>query len=212
MSQPTPYEFRDPEEILRHLLEKKAKLAEWFDKRLTLDEIVRCSVGPNTFRAFHNRLERPSLGFRSWASAELKDREITSELVATGSQSQYDEWVRKFSGRLSHTWQKRMGYAMPYGPGRKLPNLLLKTFILWNELTDVQRSKLLYYLHIPLDSYTLVGIRNCVSDLKILKTATMKFVKDETTYNHIQYAIRELAHKAGVPAIYFDVLAWNMRH
>ena len=213
MSKATPYEFHDAEEIVSQLRENESKIGESFDQgRLTLDEIIHSSVGRNTFRAFSKLPERPSLVFRSWAGEELKNQITISELLTIGAQSQYDEWAREFSLKLSHTWQKRRGETMPYGPSRKLPNLLLKKFVLWEGLSDVQRSELQHYLHIPLDSFTLVAIRNSITDFRIPKNATMSFVRDETIYNQIQQAIRAVAHRARVPAIYFDVLAWNMSH
>ena len=38
----------------------------------------------------------------------------------------------------------------------------------------------------------------------------MSFVKDEITYDQIQRSIRKITKQAKVPAIYLDVLAWNM--
>jgi len=63
-----------------------------------------------------------------------------------------------------------------------------------------------------LDSFTLIGIRNCVNEPRIPRNASMSYVQDEVVYNSIQAAIRDVAHRAEVPAIYFDVLAWNMGH
>lgn len=46
MRQSTPYEFRDSEEIVQRLSEKKDELGRWFDKRIhSLDKIARCGVG-----------------------------------------------------------------------------------------------------------------------------------------------------------------------
>ena len=135
-----------------------------------------------------------------------------SELEGIGSQAQYDDWVKRFCGRLYQAWQERMGKRMEYGPGRKLPNLLLKEFMLWSGLNEQRRQELIGFLHVPLDKYTLVGIRNCITDPEIPKTATMKSVTGETMYDQLQSAIRQIASMAGVPSIYFDVLAWNMSH
>ena len=84
--------------------------------------------------------------------------------------------------------------------------------VLWKEINDAQRHTLINYLHVPLDQYVLVAIRNCISDPEIPRTATMGFVSGETMYNQIQREIRKLTHKAQVPAIYFDILVWDMRH
>jgi hypothetical protein len=213
MSRPTPYEFRNAEEITRCLVRDKTRLGKWFDRRIsTLDEIARSVLSGNTFRAFPNMSQHPSAVFRRWAMAEFQNRKTVSELTTINSQAQFDRWVREFSGRFAKAWRRQMNVSIPYGPGRKLPNLLLKCFVLWDGLSRVQRAKLLSYLHVPLDSFTLIALRNCISDPKIPKNATMKFVGDETMYNLIQEVIRDIAHKARVPAIYFEVLAWDKRH
>ncbi|MGH2522545.1 MAG: hypothetical protein ACRDH2_08580 [Anaerolineales bacterium] len=213
MGQPIPYEFRDEEEIVKRLSRHKTKIGKWFDKRIeTLGEVTFTGVESNTFRAFRNMPKRPSLIFREWASAEFQNKKLIKELVSIDSQPRYDDRLITFSDRLCQVWRKQMGIIMPYGPSRKLPNLLLKCFVLWNGLNNKQRNNLIGYLHVPLDSFTLVGIRNCISDPQIPATATMRFVAGETMYNQIQKAIRDITSRVEVPAIYFDILAWNMSH
>jgi hypothetical protein len=213
MSNQKPYEFRDDKEIIQSLSKTKSALRKWFDQRIpTLDEITHRVASGNTFRAFSHMPQKPSVVCRTWASAEFQSQKVISELRRMSSQPQYDKWIKEFSGRLSRTWRKQMGTSMPYGPGRKLPNLLLKHFALWAKLDDVQRDNLLNYLHVPLDNFTLVGIRNCIEDYKIPKNATMRFVDGETMYDQIQQAIRNVAQSAEVPAIFFDVLAWDVSH
>ena len=112
-----------------------------------------------------------------------------------------------------------MGKTIGYGPGRKLPNLLMKQFISWDMLDDDQRDRLTEFLHVPLDSFTLMAIRNCIQDFpgnevigKIPKNATMSFVANEATYNRLQQTIKLITKRAAVPAIYLDALAWNEQH
>jgi hypothetical protein len=213
VSQPVPHQMRNTQDLIHHLSTRKTELAAWFDNRKdSLSQIVTDSVGGNTFRAFRNLPCKPSVVFREWALATLEDRSSVSELEGIRSQAHYDDWTKRFCGRLYQTWQERMGKRMEYGPGRKLPNLLLKEFMLWSGLNDDRRHDLIGFLHVPLDRYTLVGIRNCVTDPKITMTATMKSVSGETMYDQLQSAIRQIASTAGVPSIYFDVLAWNMSH
>jgi hypothetical protein len=213
MSQPVPHQMHDTQDLIRHLSARKTELGKWFDNRKgCLSQIVDDSVGGNTFRAFRNLPCKPSVVFREWALTALEDRVTVDELEGIGSQAHYDDWVKRFCGRLHRAWQERMGKRMEYGPGRKLPNLLLKEFMLWSGLSDERRHDLIGFLHVPLDRYTLVGIRNCIPDPEIPKTATMKSVTGETMYDQLQFAIRHIARTAGVPSIYFDVLAWNMSH
>ncbi len=206
-----PNEFRDAKDIIDRLSKSKAEIATEFERRVvSVEEIAKVSVGGNTFRSFRGMPEKPSVVFRNWASKALK--ESVSGLDGLRSQRDYDDWLRDFSSTFRRNWQKQMGAALLYGPSRKLPDLLLKHFVWWSGLTDDQRRRLISFLHVPLDSFTLVGIRNCIADPEIPVDATMKFVAGPTMYNQVQDAIREITDRAKVPAIYFDVLAWrNMK-
>ena len=213
MSQPVPYEFQNRQELIERLRDGKADIGKWFaERKESLEDIVRHSVASNTFRAIQRLPQKPSIVFRTWASEESMRPTFIGELEAVRSQAEFDGWLRQFSDKLNDTWQKQMGQAMPFGPRRKLPNLLMKEVVLWTGLSNGQRTNLIQWLHVPLDSYTLVGIRNCIENPKIPKRATMGFVASETVYDQIQLAIRKIAAEAKVPAIYFDNLAWNSKH
>ena len=71
------------------------------------------------------------------------------------------------------------------------------------------------FLHVPLDGRSLTAIRDCVHKFShgfsIRKGATMSFVDSEAKYNTIQDVIRKISSEAGVPPIYFDVLAWDLK-
>ena len=51
-----------------------------------------------------------------------------------------------------------MGDILPFGPSRKLPDLLLKAYVRWTGLTDDQRNRLIPFLHVSLDSLSLSNI------------------------------------------------------
>lgn len=207
-----PYEFRNTREIIEHLSRDKARIAKYFERRETSPEIiVTVSVGGNTFRAFRGMPKKPSLVFRDWAARALADKNTVNTLVRLRSQRDYDDWLRDFSAAFRRDWQEQMGAILPYGASRKLPDLLLKHFVWWSGLTDDQRRSLLLLLHVPLDSFTLVGMRNCIEDPEIPADATMKFVVGPTMYNQIQDAMRGITKRAGVPAVYYDVLVWDIR-
>jgi hypothetical protein len=209
---PTPYRFQSAEEIAASLSRARAEIAAWFAPIDSLAGIPRASVGGNTFRAFRNMPQKPSIVFRNWASVEIHSEQRIAEIQRVSGQPDYDEWLNRLRGRLCAAWQESMSISMPYGASRKLTNLLLKFLVRWRGLEDQARSILTNVLHVPLDEYTLVGIRTCVNDLRIPMTATMGWVSDEATYQRIQNAIRVVTAKANCPAIYFDVLAWNMSH
>ncbi len=94
----------------------------------------------------------------------------------------------------------------------------MKEVIRWSGFTAGHRNELIEFLHVPLDSYSLLAIRRCLSEtttgrrVKISGNASMSSVKSERMYASIRKAIREIAGEASVPPIYFDLLAWNRPH
>lgn len=207
-----PHEYRNADEVVRHLSRKKAKIETWFAAReKSLELLVKRSVGGNTFRAFQNMPVRPSVVFREWASGQLEDENTTGKLFRLRSQVAYDRWHEEFCSSFRQEWEERMGEVLPYGPSRKLPDLLLKAFVRWSKLTDDQRSRLTRFLHVSLDSLSLVGIRRCIDDPEIPVNATMSFVVGPTMYRQIQEVIRAITKEAEVPAVYYDVLVWDIR-
>jgi hypothetical protein len=206
-----PHEYRNSDRIVNQLRRNRRRIENWFEQREeSLELIVRQSVGGNTFRAFGNMPQRPSLVFRSWALKTLEDEGVTATLSRVKSQLAFDKWHDEFCESLRQEWRERMRKPIPFGPSRKLPDLLLKAFVRWAGLTDKQRERLISVLHVSLDSMSLVGMRNCIEDPEIPKNATMKFVAGLTMYRQIQDRVREIADEAGVPAIYYDVLVWNL--
>ncbi|HEY2894965.1 MAG TPA: hypothetical protein VGJ16_12150 [Pirellulales bacterium] len=208
-----PHSFLNKEELVEELASNKHKIELWFSERQdSLDKIVHQSVGSNTFRAFRKLSQKPSVVFRNWALGECEAAGFRDQLNRIDSQSTFDGWIKGLSDRLNAAWQASMSESIPYGPRRKLPNLLLKEVVRWTALDEAHRARLVNWLHVPLDSYTLSTIRNCILDPAIPKNATMKFVVGATMYDQIQAVIRALAVEARVPAIYFDNLAWNAAH
>lgn len=221
---PKPYEFRDAEEIVDRLRAERDRIKHCFEASNSdefrsrsdeLEHIVRESVGPNTFRAFRGLPKRnPAEIFRNWASSALADNATIESLVGSKSQEAYDRWLEQFSSSLAGEWHDQTGQQLPYGASRKLPNLLLKRFARCSSLGEDQRRTLVGFLHVALDLYSLVAIRGVVDELgfAIPSNATMKFVNGQTKYDRLQHVIRNIAKRADVPPIYFDVLVWDMSH
>ncbi len=101
---------------------------------------------------------------------------------------------------------------MPFGPSFKLPNLLVKRLCFYCGVRDLDFERVIPFLHVPLDSYTLQALAKCCSELGIRSTATMSFIKDRHTYERFQSHIRKLAKEAKVPPITLDCLAWDEGH
>lgn len=210
---PTPYEFASEEELVHRLNDPQTVRAaeSFFSQRCSsISEVVSMAVVGNTFRGFRNLPERPSVAFRSWATKYIVNTFHTLSVISDGQC--YDQYVHDANQALCHEWLSTMGTEMGYGRGAKLLNLVLKKFACLSSLAEQKRSALIPLLHTPFDSYTLVGLRKAIPRLLIPKSATMKYIESPTVYAEFQAAVREMAKKAGVPPIYYDVLAWDMSH
>ncbi|MFC1533646.1 hypothetical protein ACFL7M_09815 [Thermodesulfobacteriota bacterium] len=219
---PDPYESLNRSALVEALKREKSILSNNFRHRFDdLKSLIRESIGGNTFRAFQKMPEKPSVFFREWAFDRLSTDKTIFSLQNVFSQDEYDEWIKDFAKDLYDSWKGRMGddKAISYGPRMKLCNLLLKRVILWNKIEERNKNLLITFLHVPLDQYTLVAIRNCIDsdserDIigKIPKRPTMNLVRNEPMYFEIQNVIRSIANDAGVPPIFLDALAWDKQH
>jgi hypothetical protein len=154
-----PYEFRDLSEAVTLLSQDKRGLAAWFNDRIpNLRDAVFGSVGGNTFRAFRNMRKKPSQVFRNWALQQFSNPRIVSRFENNDTQKEFDGWHELFCDLLDQYWREEMGEGLHYGAARKLVNLLLKKIVLWTEIRDDHRARLISFLHVPLDQYTLVAI------------------------------------------------------
>ena len=217
---PKPYEWPNSDALIKDLRKDKKILAKQFqDTESDLGEIVRHSVEGNTFRAFHHMPDKPSVVFREWALKKLSSYKTIALMKNVSSTQDYEKWLEGFSSSFYRHWKRQMRECIPYGPSRKLPDLLMKRVMLWNIFTEYQRNRLINYLHIPLDSYSLLAIRSCIQEFphaeeigKIPKTATMNSIYYEAQYNQVQFVMRSIAKRADVPPIYIDVIAWDRSH
>ena len=210
---PKPYEFSTEAELVQRLADTNTiTSAKTFfaQQSPSILAVVTTGVAGNTFRAFRNLPVKPSETFRTWATNYI---EKTFHILSTISDSHsYAKYVHDATNNLCSEWKRITESDMGYGRGAKLFNLVLKKFACLSSLSEEQRSTLIYLQHVPLDSYTIIGLRSIASRLSIPKNATMKFVETPAQYEEFQAIIRAITKKAGVPPIYYDVLAWDMGH
>jgi hypothetical protein len=217
----TPLGFADKEALIARLRADAESLAGWFETGYEdVESIVWDSGGSNTFRAFAHMPHKPSQVYYDRAQRMLSDDGVVEQITNLRSERAYDFWLKGFSQNLSEHWRRKMRKKMPYGLGRKLPNLLMKPFVLWSRLDDEQRSRLIGFLHVPFDKYSLTVLRNCVPDvyrptvgrIPSPKSVTMKYVDSEAKYDALMALGSDMAEETGLPPIYLDVLAWNQTH
>lgn len=210
---PTPYQFSSESELVKLLKDAKtqSKSVRFYEaEERGVVEVVCSGVSGNTFRAFRNLPVRPSIAFRDWATEYIS--QSVRFLNTVSDRSAYSDFVHSATLSLCDYWRSHTRSEMGYGRGAKLFNLVLKKFACLRNLSSTQRKSLISLQHVPLDSYTIVGLRLVASDLSIPKSATMKYITSPEMYKVFQDRISSIATKAGVPAIYYDILAWDMSH
>ncbi|MCC6188192.1 MAG: hypothetical protein IT318_04130 [Anaerolineales bacterium] len=199
--------YRSRNTLIATLRRRKPKLEQWYATRDdSLVRILYTAVGTNTVRAFRGMAQRPSLVIRDWVYGYFSSDENVDMLRGIASPEAYDDWHAGFCRSLARRWRHMMGSSMGFGPSRKVPDLIMKLVARWSGLGALESRRLITYLHVPLDHYSLVGIRNCVDEYRPGKTATMGSVRNHAMYTYYQQAIADIASSARVPPIYYDVL------
>lgn len=210
---PNPFVFCSESELVGLLSQDatRSKAESFYSSFVnTVAEVVMSGVTGNTFRAFRNLPVQPSVAFRKWAVDYIQ--ETQKQLENTSEASEYATYVHEATLSLCTYWQAETGSDMGYGRGAKLFNLVLKKFACLQSLSEEQRQILIELQHVPLDSYTIVGLHAIAPDLSIPLSATMKYVESRAQYSAFQERITQIARKAGVPPIYYDILAWDIGH
>lgn len=98
---------------------------------------------------------------------------------------------------------------------------------------DATRNRLIKLQHVPLDKFTIAGLTNVVmsekyaainnlkekiklhailGDKSVTKNSSMGFIKDKKQYDKFQEVIWKICDAAGVPVIFYEILAWNAAH
>jgi hypothetical protein len=217
---PVPYVFRNVQELHNLILDTSVNehLSGFTSKRVrSIRELVVCSVVQNTFRAFHFKShgigQKPSEIYRNLATEKLENE--YKNIIACNSFEELIDKMIEISTMLDNDWYELTGkiseVRIGFGRAAKLLGLSVKHLLWYSELTEDDRIRLLKFLNVPLDSYTLQGIRIVAPDLQIPKNATMKFVRDKQHYQQIQNRILTLMPVGRFP-IHYEIAAYNLAH
>ena len=205
------------DELLRALREHGPRLMEqFFQPGPDLDDLIRRSVGGNTFRSFQNLARQPSLVFREWAAARLSSS--MSTMAAIADQGGYSRHMEDHARHLAKYWLAEGKKPLKYGPGRKLLDLLFKGVVRYAQISDSDRARLIRFLHVPLDSFSLTAVRHCAASgefgarVSIPVSAKMGFVVSAAQYNQLQQVMRGIGAAAGVAPVCIDLVAWDHNH
>ncbi len=208
-----PFVFQSRDELINYLRSEKTQKAAavFFSNRISsIESVVKEGVSGNTFRAFQRLPERPSVVFREWGTRWI--RKNLERLQRIETEEEYAAFVHESSFELSSAWMVKMKAEMGFGIGAKLINLVLKRLSCFSSLDDSFRNKFIELLHVPLDRYSIVGLQRLIVDPIIPSNATMRFIEKSNEYRLFQKYISNVSIEAGVPAIYYDILAWDMAH
>ncbi len=209
---PKPYIFKSESELIKKLqgvrLQKKAE--QFYKQRKDMDWIIKHMVASNTYRAFKKSSDgkSPSTVFRSWTKQYLNGK--LQKIKKITNQNDYDRLIHSATVALCKHWKQEMGYELGYGRGAKLLNLVFKALPTHHEISA--RKTLQKLLHVPLDSFSIRGLKKIVREFKIPANASMGFIKDKKAYNKFQEKIRIIVKEAKVPPIYYDILVWGLSH
>lgn len=210
---PKPYIFASRTELIQELQAPATQelAGAFFAKRSeTIASVTLEGVGSNTFRAFRNLPVRPSIAFRSWTTKYIE--QSLTHILTIDDRAAFAQYIDSSTIALNQYWSSHTGSDMGYGRGAKLLNLVLKKLACYSAITPEQRTLLISLLHVPLDSYTIVGLLSVAPQFNIPKSATMKHIATPAQYTDFQNLIVAITKEAGVPTIYYDILSWDRAH
>ena len=213
MAARTPHEYRNAAEIAAALRRHQPVIDAWFmSAPEPLTELLRTAVSGNTWRGFQLMPHRPSVIGKQWIMRYFLSPNRQEAIRELTTQGDFDNWHESCFRSFARHWRQTMDKELPIGRGYKVVNLVMKAYVRGDNLANAERQRLITYLHVPLDRYALVGIRQFLPRFRIRGSSTMSFVQDATTYQDLQAEIRRITEPAGYPPIYYDWLAWNQRH
>jgi hypothetical protein len=182
----------------------------------TKEEVVKTSVSFNIFRAFRNLDKKPSGIYRSWASDNID--KIIFKLDKITTKRKYDEELFTWIYSFIEYWESQVPpeNRIIFGPASKMVNLLIKTL---NESTLISNKRIMSFMHIPFDEYTLKPLTKIINQMTSVKyridipnNPTMKFISTPELYWIMQNALLKLCRKSNIHPILYDYWCWNEKH
>ena len=218
-----PFVFSNFDEFNAAILESKKATEHYFSQGRSdsLNTIIKNSIGGSTFRSFHFKAtkcqETPSSVYRDYTLDFLGGNESSlNNLIDLNNESEYENFffeaaeglIKKFSVETDNS------EIIKFGRATKLLNLSFKRLLRSEKIPDTKREQLITLLHVPLDSYTLQGIRKLAKEFNIPRNASMGWAEldSKETYLQIQNWIRLKCKEAGGLPIHYEIAAWDLSH
>ncbi len=207
-----------PDELVQALRERGPKLLiAYYRPDPDLHALIHEAVEGNAFRAFQKLSPKPSDTFRIWAKARLSFSAMF-DFGAVTVQEEYDALLEGHIRNLNQQWLKVYQIEMGLGLCRKICNMLMNRVLCSSEVKPEERSRVLPFLHVPHDEYTLSAIREAAASgkygakIEIPKKPSIKFLTSDEHYAPLQSIFKSIAAEAGVAPICIDLLAWQDGH
>lgn len=164
--------------------------------------IIKIVLGPSVIRAFNKNTK-----------FELQKTLVNinvKELKYLLTESQYDKWqllqVNKVHQALLKLNQNKQG--LKWGHSCKIFNLYISHLVLYSRyFTDFTNlDKIIFYLHIPLDSKVLKVLNRSSNFQNKLPNSLSSMTR--AYYYHIQLEVNKIARANKCPRFYLDEYAW----
>jgi len=205
-----------PDDLIAELRRDGQRMVNaYFRPNGNVDLLIDTSVEGNTFRGFPR--QQPARVFREWADSRYTLARI-ADLGEIRLQESMDDLIRRRSADLTDYWRAQTRIELPFGPCRKLVNLLHKSLLRADVIDDPDRKRVIPLLHVPHDSFCLAAVRQAAASgrfgvtMTIPRNATMGFITSEGQYEEFQQLLRAVAREAEVPPIAIDLFAWDRNH
>ncbi|MBK8395670.1 MAG: hypothetical protein IPL26_10570 [Leptospiraceae bacterium] len=127
------------------------------------EDIIKNSVTSNIFRAFHLTKIKPSQIYRNWSSENFE--KIERKLKSIKNLKDYEKYLFSLSENFILYWKNQVenpNENITYGPAIKMINLLIKVM---QESRNYHNQKLLPFMHIPFDIYSLLPLKEIINNL-----------------------------------------------
>jgi hypothetical protein len=186
---------------------------------LSLDLLIRESLGANTYRGFH-RIDKSSAGasvvFRRVLDAQ--STEIISRLNQITTEPELDQFSQHLQDKLFPQLKKviRGDQLKSFNKLRKPLDIVVEHFVGMGKDFRPARTKLISALFLPLDSQIfqseLIFPDRDMKSLSLKRTFSFSDVRTREHYAEVQAFLADRARQMGLEArIYFDLI-WGNRY
>lgn len=171
--------------------------------------VITFGVSGNTFRAFVDFKEPPSIIYRNWAQPKFDELTTGFQELKMEDQEAFDAWHKNLHNSLYTHWYTEQGRNMSLAHSYKLLDLFLKWVYLQKSCPENLANSIEKFGHCALDSQVLEELNICFSQALPINKPTMGDIIHQNTYDFCQSLIEYFAHENGGTKLFFDFYAWK---